>query len=77
MAFKGTPICAVHDEIRAKLQELHRLNWGAATKDAQRIIRETYSLLDEAKDAGQRMEDCILRRREALEQIAKEAMNGL
>jgi hypothetical protein len=22
--FKGTPICALHDEIRLKLQEIHR-----------------------------------------------------
>jgi len=77
MAFNGTPICSLHDEIRLKLQELHKLNWGSATREAQRIIRETYPLLDQAKIAGQRMEDCIVRRREALEKITKEAVNGL
>ncbi|MDD2772743.1 MAG: hypothetical protein PHP45_03495 [Elusimicrobiales bacterium] len=75
MAFKGVTICALHSEIRAELDELSMEN--ISNNKIQRRIRIIVALLNKAIDSGQRMEDCIVRHREALEQIAKTAVNSL
>ncbi len=84
MAFKGVPICTLHDELEVRraaaceaLTRALRCNCRADIVVARSILRGMAPVLAEAKNAGQRMEECIIHRREGIESAVKSLVDAL
>jgi methyl-accepting chemotaxis protein len=78
VSYNGKTICSVHDEIMKAANEIlkmkarHYDNVEDAISDAQDFADDIYRLTDTAKDMGQRMEDAIKTRREAIDNATSE-----
>lgn len=83
MAYQGKTICWVHDEIIKKSNEILKLK-ARNFETAEDVLDEVQSLADDietlaekAKEMGQRMEACIIARREAIEKSIEELKDSL
>lgn len=78
MSFKGRAICTVHDEIKSALKTLYKMKikdyetLSDYKDDVDWELSKIEDLVDEAKEMGQSMEDCIVGRRTAIEEAVTE-----